>query len=192
MEIELMPTADLLATFYGDTTIDLLRAREGSVTDVLREARGGYGADFGSYALACAAELLRRATAEQLTRESLSAPSAVRDFLIAHFLGREYESFVVICLDAQNRVIDSAELFRGTLTQTSVYPREVVKHGLRFNAAAMIVAHCHPSGVAEPSRADEFLTSTLKAALAMVDIKLLDHFIVAGGAVLSFAERGLL
>jgi len=97
-----------------------------------------------------------------------------------------------VFLDAQHRVLASEELFRGTLTQTSVYPREIVKAALRHNAAAVIFAHNHPSGVAEPSRADEMLTTALKQALALVDVKVLDHFIVAGGSVISFAERGLL
>jgi DNA repair protein RadC len=99
---------------------------------------------------------------------------------------------VVILLDAQNRVLDVDEMFRGTLTQTSVYPREVVKAALRANAAAVIFAHNHPSGVAEPSRSDEALTQALKQALSLVDVKVLDHFIVAGTSCLSFAERGLL
>ena len=100
---------------------------------------------------------------------------------------------MVLWLDTQNQLIASEELFRGTLSQTSVYPREIVKQALQHNAAAVIFAHNHPSGVAEPSRADELLTSTLKQALAMVDVRVLDHFIVAGHAApLSFAERGLL
>ena len=98
----------------------------------------------------------------------------------------------MILLDAQHRVLSVDELFRGTLTQTSVYPREVVKVALRANAAAVIFAHNHPSGVAQPSQADELLTRTLKDALALVDVKVLDHFIVAGTSILSFAERGLL
>jgi DNA repair protein RadC len=100
--------------------------------------------------------------------------------------------FVALFLDSQNRLLGSEELFRGTLTQTSVYPREVVKTALRYNAAAVILAHNHPSGVAEPSRADELLTQTLKQALALVEIRTLDHFIVAGTRTVSFAERGLL
>ena len=103
-----------------------------------------------------------------------------------------HECFYGVFLDAQNRVIAAEELFRGTLTQTSVYPREVVKRALARNAAAMIVAHNHPSGVAEPSIQDQALTRTLAEALALVDVKLLDHFIVVPGACLSFAERGLL
>ena len=98
----------------------------------------------------------------------------------------------VVLLDAQNRVLASEEMFRGTLTQTSVYPREVVKTALRHNAASVIFAHNHPSGVTEPSHADQLLTQSLKQALALVDIKVLDHFIVAGGSALSMAERGML
>jgi len=100
--------------------------------------------------------------------------------------------FAVIHLDAQNRVIDYVEMFRGTVSQTSVYPREVVKEALARNSAALLPVHNHPSGVAEPSRADELLTQTLKSALALVDVRVLDHLIVAGSAILSFAERGLL
>ncbi len=140
-----------------------------------------------------ARELVSRWLGEELKREcALSAPEAVRDFLRLHFAGQEYESFVVLFLDAQNRLIASEELFRGTLTQTSVYPREIVKEALRKNAAAVIFSHNHPSGIAEPSRADEMLTNSLKQALALVDVRVLDHFIVAGAATLSFAERGLI
>lgn len=126
------------------------------------------------------------------TSQALNSPSAVRDYLRLSLSGKEHEVFVTIFLDAQNRVIEVEELFRGTLTQTSVYPREVVKAALRCNAGAAIFAHNHPSGVAEPSHADEMLTSALKQALALVDVRVLDHFIVAGAGVLSFAERGLL
>ena len=103
-----------------------------------------------------------------------SHPAAVREYLQIHFAQREYESFVTLHLDAQNRLIAIEELFRGTLTQTSVYPREVVKSALRYNAAAVIFAHNHPSGIAEPSRADELLTQALKQSLALVDVKVLD------------------
>ena len=124
--------------------------------------------------------------------DALSAPGAVRDYLRLLLHNREHEVFVMVLMDAQHRVLAAEELFRGTLTQTSVYPREIVKSALRHNAAAVIFAHNHPSGVTEPSRADEALTMALKQALALVDIKVLDHFIVAGGSALSFAERGLL
>jgi DNA repair protein RadC len=106
--------------------------------------------------------------------------------------GKKHEIFVGIFLDAQNRTIAAEELFKGTLTQTSVYPREVVKRALHHNAAAIIFAHNHPSGVAEPSRADEILTQSLKQALALVDVNVLDHFIVGAGSAMSFAERGLI
>lgn len=123
---------------------------------------------------------------------ALTSPGSVRDFLKLHFRDFQYEAFVVVALDAQHRVIAQEELFRGTLTQTSVYPREVVKCALKHNCAAMIFSHNHPSGIAEPSHADEILTRSLKAALALVDVQVLDHFIVAGDSTMSFAERGLI
>ncbi len=142
---------------------------------------------------AVARELVRRWLAEQLRAgPALNSPAAVRDYLRIHFMAREYESFTVLFLDAQNRLIHAEELFRGTLTQTSVDPREIVNAALRHNAGAVLLAHNHPSGVAEPSHADETLTQALKQALALVDVRTLDHFIVAGAGLLSFAERGLL
>lgn len=122
----------------------------------------------------------------------LSSPRTVRDYLRLTLSDRPHEVFCCVLLDAQHRVIEFVELFRGTLTQTSVYPREVVKCVLAHNAAAVIFAHNHPSGVAEPSHADEILTRSLKTALALVDCHVLDHFIVAGSSSLSFSERGLL
>ena len=124
--------------------------------------------------------------------DSLNSPASVRDYLRLLLAGKEHEVFVVVLLDAQNRVLSCEEMFRGTLTQTSVYPREVVKVALAANAGSAIFAHNHPSGVSEPSRADESLTRALKEALALVDVRVLDHFIVAGAASMSFAERGLL
>ena len=122
----------------------------------------------------------------------LNSPDKVRQYLRLWLGHLPHEVFVALYLDAQNRLLTAEELFRGTLTQTSVYPREVVKHALRHNAAALILAHNHPSGVAEPSRADELLTASLKQALSLVDVRVLDHLIVAGGATVSFAERGLI
>ena len=143
--------------------------------------------------LGAALELARRSLREELKRgAALTSPGAVRDYLRLALGGREHEVFVCVWLDAQHRVIAAAETFRGTLTQTSVYPREIVKAALAVNAAAVIFAHNHPSGVAQPSQADELLTRTLKDALALVEVKVLDHFIVAGRQALSFAERGLL
>lgn len=140
-----------------------------------------------------AKELVRRWLDEELRREcTLNSPGSVRDYLRLFFAGQEHESFVVLFLDAQNRLIAAKELFRGTLAQTSVYPREIVKEALRHNAAALIFSHNHPSGLPEPSRADEVLTTSLKQALSLVDVKVLDHFILAGASTLSFAERGLL
>ena len=120
------------------------------------------------------------------------APQTVRDFLRLKLGGLPHETFVVMFLNAQHGLIAYEEMFRGTLTQTSVYPREVVKASLRHNAAAVILAHNHPSGLAEPSRSDELLTQTLKSSLALVDVRVLDHFVVTAGGVLSFAEKGLL
>lgn len=135
---------------------------------------------------------VRALRAEMTSLNALNSPQSVRDYLRFSLLGQEREVFVVVFLDAQHRVIASEELFAGTLTQTSVFPREVVKRSLARNAAAVIFAHNHPSGVTEPSRADELLTTTLKRALDLVDVRVLDHFVVAGSAILSFAERGLL
>jgi len=182
-----------------------------SAVDVARELLGQFGSvsglldagpelartpGLGSAKLAqlkAALELARRALREELSlRDALSSPRAVRDYLRLSLAGRDHEVFVVLLLDAQHRVTAFEELFRGTLTQTSVYPREVVKCALKHNAAAVIFAHNHPSGIAEPSHADEILTRSLKAALALVDIQVLDHFIVAGTRTMSFAERGLL
>lgn len=124
--------------------------------------------------------------------QTMSAPAAVRDYLIVNLAPLPYEAFWAIWLDAQHRVVAAGEMFRGTLTQTSVYPREVVKEAMRLNASAVIFAHNHPSGLCEPSMADERLTQTLKQALAMVDVRVLDHLIVSGSSAMSFAERGLI
>lgn len=144
-------------------------------------------------AVLAAMEIARRALAETLrAQDCMSCPAAIRDWLRLTYANNERESFMLITLDAQNRVLKSHMLFYGTLTQTSVYPREVVKQSLADNAAAVVFAHNHPSGVAEPSHADEVLTQCLKQALALVDIRVMDHFIVAGSSAMSFAERGLI
>lgn len=143
--------------------------------------------------LYAARELVRRWLGEQLkAREAFASPGAVKQYLQLAFAGQPYESFVTLYLDAQHRHIEAEESFRGTLTQTSVYPREIVKRALQLNAAAVVFAHNHPSGVAEPSRADEHLTQCLKSSLLLVDVHVLDHFVIGGNAVTSFAERGLL
>jgi DNA repair protein RadC len=202
---ESLADAELLAILLrtgarGKSAVDLARdllSRFGSVSALLESREGAGGTPgLGEAKLAqlkAALELARRALKEEIsTRSALTSPKAVRDYLRLALSGREHEVFVVLLLDAQHRVIASEELFRGTLTQTSVYPREVVKCALKHNAAAAIFAHNHPSGVAEPSHADEILTRSLKSALALVDIQVLDHFIVAGSRTMSFAERGLL
>lgn len=143
--------------------------------------------------LAAVLEIARRTLIARLSAAPVfDAPQAVKDYLRMQLGGLAHEVFAVLFLDSQQRLIAFEELFRGTLSQASVYPREVVKRALALNAAAAILAHNHPSGVAEPSRADEVLTQTLKAALALVDVRVLDHFVVSRGDVVSFAERGLL
>jgi len=198
--------AELLAIFLrfgmkGKSAVDLGREliqRFGSLNRLFAASLAEFAAVPGmgeaKYAqLQAVLEMAKRALGEQLAaRELLSSPQAVRDYLRLTLAGLQHEVFFVLWLDAQNRLIAAEELFRGTLTQTSVYPREVVKRALAHNAAAVILAHNHPSGSAEPSAADESLTRALKAALALVDVRLLDHFIVAGSTQpLSLAERGM-
>jgi DNA repair protein RadC len=143
--------------------------------------------------VAAVIELARRSLARQLAqRPVFDAPAAVKDYVRLQLAPRRHEVFAVLFLDAQHQLVVMEELFRGTLTQTSVYPREVVRRALELHAAAVILAHNHPSGAAEPSRADEYLTQALKAALALVDVRVLDHLVVGGAGVTSFAERGLL
>ncbi len=198
--------AELVAIFLrtgikGKSAVELARdqlTRFGSLSALAGAANESFCSEPGlgpaKYAqLQAALEIARRTLHEKLTAgAAMSAPGAVRDYLRLLLHARPHEVFVVVFLDAQHRVLASEELFRGTLTQTSVYPREVVKRALHFNAAAVIFAHNHPSGVAEPSRADEALTAALKQALALVDVRVLDHFVVAGDGALSFAERGIL
>ncbi|MBP9714049.1 MAG: DNA repair protein RadC [Sterolibacterium sp.] len=199
--------AELLALFLrvgikGKSAVDLARellTHFGSLTRLCNASEAEFAAIAGmgpaKYAqLQAVMEMARRALKEDLHRHDLLAtPGAVRDWLRLNLAHRPHEVFVVLWLDAQNQLIASEELFRGTLTQANVYPREVVKQALHHNAAAAIFAHNHPSGVAEASRADELLTNTLKQALSLIEVRLLDHFIVAGHATpLSFAERGLL
>jgi DNA repair protein RadC len=143
--------------------------------------------------IAAVVEMARRALAQPLRAAPVfDAPQKVKDYLALHLGTRAQEVFALLFLDGQHRLIALEEMFHGSLTQTSVYPREVVRRALELNAGAVILAHNHPSGVAEPSRADEHLTQTLKSALQLVDVRVLDHLVVGQGTVLSFAERGLL
>jgi DNA repair protein RadC len=143
--------------------------------------------------LAVARELLLRELRDQMqSSRVMDSPHVLREWLRLYCAGLEHEVFIGVFLDGRHRLIDAIELFRGTLSQTAVYPREVVKAALARNAAAIALAHNHPSGTAEPSRADEFLTQTLKSALLLVDVRVHDHFIVAGDRLVSFAERGLI
>lgn len=199
--------AELLALFLrvgirGCTAVDLARGlldHFGSITRLCnapaQEFAAVPGMGLAKYAqLQAVMELARRALTEQMSERSLfDSPTAVRDWLQLHLGHLPHETFCILLLDARNRLIKAVDLFRGTLTQTSVYPREVVKLALAHNAAAVILAHNHPSGAAEPSNADEILTRTLRDALGLVDVRVLDHFVVpAHGKPLSFAERGLL
>ena len=187
MDYSSVSDVELLARIVGPRVAG--RIYQGALAPLFSPDKGPNGRE----KLLVARELIRRMLAEEMRRDCvLSSPNAVRDYLRLLFRGREYESFVVLYLDSQNRLLASEELFRGTINQTSVYPREIVKRALSHNCAAVVLSHCHPSGVAEPSRADELLTTTLRSALALVDVRVLDHIVVAEHALVSFAERGLI
>ncbi len=198
--------AELLAIFLrtgvvGKSAVDLARellTRFGNLTQMFAASEAVFcethGMGQAKYVqLQAVLEMSRRALQEEMRiGDALNSPLAVRNYLQLLLRGREQEVFMGIFLDAQHRVIAAEEMFHGTLTQTSVYPREVVKRALALNAAAVIFAHNHPSGVAEPSQSDRLLTDSLKQALQLVDVRVLDHFIVAGAGCLSFAEKGML
>ncbi len=199
--------AELLAIFLrvgvrGHSAVDLARSlieRFGSLTRLCSARADDFaavpGMGLAKYAqLQAVMELARRALGETLLERTVfDSPQVVRDWLRLRLGHLPHETFCVMLLDARHALIDAVDLFRGTLTQTSVYPREVVKLALAHNAAAVIFAHNHPSGAAEPSAADELLTRTLKDALGLVDVRVLDHFVVPShGTPVSFAERGLL
>ena len=198
---EALSDAEVLAVLLrtgvrGKSAVDLARdllKQCGGLSGLL-DVRGIKGLGGAKRAqLAAALEIARRSLREPLQSSSaLTSPGAVRDYLRLRLRDLAQEVFLCLWLDAQHRVVKVEECFRGTLTQTSVYPREIVKAALAANAAAVIFAHNHPSGVAQPSKADELLTRELKDALALIEVKVLDHFIVAGHQALSFAERGLL
>jgi DNA repair protein RadC len=192
--IQSLSDADLLGVLVGPrTAVHLLKDASGSLAQLLHEPAAIYAKPGTADKLHAARELVRRSLVEQMRqRDVLDSPQAVRDYLRVTLARLEHEVFMAVFLDAQHRVIAAEELFRGTLTQTSVYPREVVKRALANNAAAVIFAHNHPSGIPEPSRSDELLTQALREALSLVDARVLDHFIVGGNGVVSFAERGLL
>ena len=193
------------AAFYGFwcagmiviTNEHLRRYTPAQILGLRAVQQGVLGEDPGSYApepFRMLREFVQEAYREVLTHGPvLGSPSLVREFLRTRIEGLEHEEFHVLWLDSDNKLIRAEKLFTGTLSQTSVHPREVVKHALAYNAAGCIFAHNHPSGTTEPSRADRFLTDNLRQALALVEVKVLDHFIVAPGAQpMSFAERGLL
>lgn len=198
--------AELLAIFLrmgvsGKSAVDLARdllTQFGSLNAIyaasMKEISLVHGMGLSKYAqLQAVFEMSRRALSEQIRKKDvLSSPQQVRNYLVLKLASESKEVFMVLFLDTQNRLIAMEEMFRGSLTQTSVYPREVVKRSLHHNAASVMFAHNHPSGIAKPSRADEMITKELTKALALIDVRVLDHFIVAGNETLSFAEIGLL
>lgn len=198
--------AELLAIFlrmgvHGKSAVDLARdllMQFGSLNGIYaasaKEISLVHGMGLSKYAqLQAVFEMSRRALSEQIRKKDvLSSPQQVRNYLVLKLANEPKEVFMVLFLDAQNRLIAMEEMFSGTLTQTSVYPREVVKRTLHHNAASVMFAHNHPSGIAKQSQADEKITKELTKALALIDVRVLDHFIVAGNDTLSFAEVGLL
>ncbi len=198
--------AELLAIFLrtgvtGKSAVDLARdvlTQFGTLTNMFAASQIEFCKIHGMgqakfVQLQAVLEMSRRALHEEMQAgDALNSPQAVRKYLLLQLQSRQQEVFMVIFLDAQHRVLATEEMFHGTLTQASVYPREVVKRALFHNASAVIFAHNHPSGVAEPSQSDRMLTDALKQALALVEVRTLDHFIVAGSQCLSFAERGML
>lgn len=204
--VNTLSDAELLAIFLrtgitGKSAVDLARellSHFGSLTSIFAASQNNFcqipGMGIAKYAqLQAVLEMSRRALGEELKKgNTLSSPELVRNFLRLSLANKQHEVFIGIFLDAKNHAIATEELFSGTLTQTSVYPREVIKRALFHNAAAIIFAHNHPSGVAEPSHADKILTQSLKQALAFIDVKVLDHFVIGNGTALSFAEHDLI
>ena len=203
---EALSDAELLAIFLrvgvtGKSAVDLARdlltqfaSLNGIFAATEHELSQVHGIGTSKYVqLQAIFEMSRRALSEQLQqRDVFKSPQAVRDYLVLKLGSLTKEVFLVLFLDTQNRLLTSEEMFSGSLSETSVYPREVVKRALHHNAASVIFAHNHPSGIAQQSQADELLTKQLKQALALVDVRVLDHFIVAGNNTLSFSERGLI
>lgn len=204
--VNTLSDAELLAIFLrtgitGKSAVDLARellSHFGSLTSIFAASQNNFcqipGMGIAKYAqLQAVLEMSRRALGEELKKgNTLSSPELVRSFLRLSLANKQHEVFIGIFLDAKNHAIATEELFSGTLTQTSVYPREIIKRALFHNAAAIIFAHNHPSGVAEPSHADKILTQSLKQALAFIDVKVLDHFVIGNGTALSFAEHDLI
>ena len=203
---EALSDAELLAIFLrvgvtGKSAVDLARdllTQFGSLNGIFaateHELSQVHGIGTSKYVqLQAIFEMSRRALSEQLQqRDVFKSPQAVRDYLVLKLGSLTKEVFLVLFLDTQNRLLASEEMFSGSLSETSVYPREVVKRALHHNAASVIFAHNHPSGIAQQSQADELITKQLKQALVLIDVRVLDHFIVAGNNTLSFSERGLI
>lgn len=199
--------AELLALLLrtgtaGQGVLDMAQAllqRFGGLAGLLQasladlKAVKGLGGDAKRAELAAVIEIARRSMAQRLgERPVFESPAAVKDYVRLQLGGLPHEVFALMFLDARHHLLAMEEMFRGTLSQATVYPREVVKRALAVNAAAVVLVHNHPSGAAEPSRADELLTQNLRSALSLVDVRVLDHLVVARDQVTSFAERGLL
>ncbi len=203
---QVLSDAELLAIFLrvgvaGKSAVDLAR----DMLHCFGSLRALFGANLAQFSalhglgpakfaqLQAVMELAKRALSEELrVGVELSSPNSVRNYLRLILAGKTHECFIALFMDVKNRLIATEELFRGTLTHASVYPREVVKAAIHHNAASVLLAHNHPSGAPQPSAADIALTKTLKQALSLVDVKVLDHFIVAGNCVYSFTEHGKL
>jgi DNA repair protein RadC len=184
-------TLNALRTLFGVRAASrLFKRSRGRASHILEEARASYGA--GWDAIRAVHALMEQAFLEMPASEIIDSPTRAAPFLQARLAGLGYEVFAVLFLDAQHRLIACEELFRGTLTQTSVYPREVVRRALAYNCGAVILAHNHPSLCGQPSRADQILTRELQSALKLIDVQVLDHFIVAGSNTTSMAQLGLL
>lgn len=193
--VKSMSNAEVLGVLVGRRAASqLLKAAGGQLSDLLQDrCSTGEVHSPAAFKLYAARELVGRSLTESMgQRDALESPAAVRDYLRLKIGRRDYEVFMVLFLDTKHRVIAPEEMFRGSLSQATVHPREVVKRALTLNAAAVICAHNHPSGVAEPSSADQFITQTLRNALGLIDVTILDHLVVAGNEIISFAERGLL
>ena len=191
MNLSLLDREQLEAIVLGQsgTDVESLRCRDADAGAVSGESARQRTL---CHVLEAAHELLVRVANQAIVgRRFLNAPTLVKQYLAILFAGADRELFVAVFLDAHLRVIAAETMFTGTLTQTSVYPREIVRRALHHNASSVVLAHNHPSGIAEPSRADEFLTGKLKSALALIDVGVIDHVVIAGESAVSFAERGL-
>ena len=187
-EIRSVSTHDLLGAFFGRRSETILASRGGRLRRLFTE----FPLNATHRRLLVAAELSRRAVLEEIIGQTLQSPADVQAYLLQHFQSCCSEVFAAIWLDNRHRVLSIEDIFHGTIDNTTVYPREIVRRGMAHNAAACILAHNHPSGVAEPSEADRLITRRVRDGLELVDVRLLDHFVVGANTAVSLASRGLL